>query len=54
MLYPVGVSPVNVLQPVGKAGLIVNQGPDTIYLDTQSAVSNTAYSLKCTAGQSIN
>lgn len=54
MLYPVGVSPVNVLQPVGKAGLIVNQGPDTVYLDTHSAVSNTAYSLKCTPGQSVN
>lgn len=54
MLYPVGVSPVNVLQPVGKAGLIVNQGPDTVYLDTHSAVSNTAYSLKCTSGQSVN
>ena len=54
MLYPVGVSPVNILQPAGKAGLIVNQGPDTIYFDTQSAVSNTAYSLKCTPGQSVN
>ena len=54
MLYTIGVSPVNVLQPVGNAGLIVNQGPDTVYLDTHSAVSNTAYSLKCTTGQSVN
>lgn len=54
MRYPVETRPLAIQQPAGQPCLIVNEGPSDVYLDTQSSVSTSSYSLKCAKNQSVN
>ena len=54
MKLPVKNIPFQAMQPSTPSALIVNEGPGTLYMDTQSSVSKNAYSLSCVPGQSVN